>query len=301
MLIVPPMVLRQLEYLCALADNRHFGRAAEACHVSQPALSVAIRKLEAELGLELVHRDHRHVDLTPAGRELATWARQVLAGSDTFVTEASRLRGDLRGTLKLGVIPTALPVIAEVTSPLLVEHPSIDLELRSLSATEIAGQIETFAIDAGVTYLGRRAPRGLRQTPVFHERHVLLAPAGTTEAATIAWRELDGTRLCLLTAEMQNRRLIDAALRDAGASAKVRIETDSISGLLSFAHRGWSSVVSEAWLNLYGVPEGMRALRLVEPELSYPIGILTRASDHLPPLVVALLENAAVPESVLAA
>src|ERR1700712_1478622 len=101
------MQLRQLEYLCALADSRHFGRAAEACHVSQPALSTSIRKLEEELGLELVRRGRRYDDLTAPGKELVTWARRALATSQTFMAEASRLRGDLAGTLRLGVIPTA--------------------------------------------------------------------------------------------------------------------------------------------------------------------------------------------------
>jgi DNA-binding transcriptional LysR family regulator len=287
------MVLRQLEYLCALADKRHFGRAAAACHVSQPALSVAIRKLESELGVELVHRDRRYDDLTPAGEQLVKRARQVLATSATFTAEASRLKGDLSGTLRLGVIPTALPVIAEITTALLIEHPSVDLELRSLAATDIAAQLEAFTIDAGVTYLEKGPPRGLRATEIFRERYAFLAAGGKTGSRTIAWRKLDGASLCLLTAEMQNRRLVDAALAAARVETKVRVETDSISGLLSFAHRGWSSIVSETWLNLYGVPDGMRAQRLVEPELSYPIGIVTRDSDHLPPLPSALLKTAA--------
>lgn len=287
------MVLRQLEYLCALADKRHFGRAAEACHVSQPALSVAIRKLESELGLELVHRDRRYDDLTPAGKELVRWARQVLATSAIFTTEASRLKGDLSGTLRLGVIPTALPVIAEITTALLIEHPAVDLELRSLAATDIAAQLEAFTIDAGITYLESPPPSGLRATEIFRERYAFLVAADEVVGRTITWRELDGTSLCLLTAEMQNRRLVDAALAAAEVATKVRIETDSISALLSFVHRGWSSIVSEAWLNLYGVPADMRALRLVDPELSYPIGIVTRDSDHLPPLPSALLATAA--------
>lgn len=285
------MVLRQLEYLCALADHRHFGRAAEACHVTQPALSVGIRKLETELGLELVHRDRRYDDLTAAGKELVTWARRVLDTSATFTAEASRLRGELSGTLRLGVIPTALPAISEIATPLLTRHPAVDLELRSHPAAEIAGQVESFGIEAGVTYLEESLPAGLRGTEIFRERYVYLAPAGTIRKATMAWRDLDGIRLCLLTAEMQNRRFVEAALAAAGASPSVRIESDSISGLLSFAHSGWASVVSDAWLRLFGVPEGMRAVRLVDPEVSHPIGIVTRDSGHLPPLVAALLAN----------
>ena len=290
------MLLRQLEYLCALADARHFGRAADACHVSQPALSVGIRKLESELGLELVHRDRRSGDLTPAGKVLVTRARQILANSATFAAEASRLRGDLSGTLRLGVIPTAVPAVATIITPLLTEHPAVDLELRSLSATDVTAQIEAFVVDAGVTYLSNEPPRGLRHTKIFRERYAFLTASSRGTEETIGWRELNGASLCLLTAEMQNRRLIDAALDAAGVATKVRIETDSVSGLLSFASGGWSSIVSQAWLDVFGVPEGMSARRLVDPDLSYPIGIVTRDSAHPPPLVSALLRTSPVLE-----
>lgn len=285
------MVLRQLEYLCALADERHFGRAAAACHVSQPALSVAIRKLEAELGLELVHRDRRYDDLTPQGKELLRWARQILAGVDSLSSEASRMSGTLSGKLRIGAIPTALPLIARITSPLVTQHPAVELEVRSMAASEIAAQVERFAVDVGITYLDREMPRGLRGVPVFNERYVFLTGETKVRKSTIAWRDLDGMALCFLTSEMRNRRIVESALLAAGAATTARVETDSISALLSFALQGWSSVVSEAWLELYGVPAGMRALRLVEPELSQPIGIVTRDSALLPPAVVALLAS----------
>jgi DNA-binding transcriptional LysR family regulator len=285
------MLLRQLEYLCALADRGHFRRAAEACHVTQPALSVGIRKLESELGIELVQRSRNYGDLTPAGKELVIWARQVLASSQTFTTEASRLRGELAGTLRLGVIPTALPVVGDIITPLLLQHPALDVELRSLSASDIVAQIETFTVDAGISYLADRPPAGLRYTEILRERYAYLAVATDASGETIPWRELAGASLCLLTSEMQNRQLVDAALQAAGVTTRVRIETDSISGLLSLAHRGWSTIVSEAWIGIYGVPPGMRARRLIDPDLSYPIGIVAREAKHQPPLVDALLRT----------
>jgi DNA-binding transcriptional LysR family regulator len=97
----------------------------------------------------------------------------------------------------------------------------------------------------------------------------------------------------MLTQDMQNRRIINAALAKAGVRVGARIETDSISALLSFARAGWSSVVSDAWLTFFGVPEGMRALRLVEPEVVQPVGIVTRESPLLSPLLEALLSSSA--------
>ncbi len=285
------MVLRQLEYLSALARERHFGRAAAACHVTQPALSVAIRKLESELGIELVRRGRGYDELTPQGAELLQWARQTLASADGLLAEAARLTGELGGRLRLGVIPTALPAIAEITAPLLLEHPSVDLEIRSFSSREIAAGLESFSIDAGLTYLDNEPLGPLRGQPLYTERYVYLT-AEATRAKRVRWASLDGASLCLLSAEMQNRRIVEAALRQSGAAARTRIESNSITALLAFARAGWASIVSDTWLQLYGVPEGMRAIPLVEPDVGYTIGIVTRDSKLQPPAVKALLERA---------
>ncbi|MFN8217391.1 MAG: LysR family transcriptional regulator [Solirubrobacterales bacterium] len=285
------MVLRQLEYLSALAEERHFGRAAAACHITQPALSVAIRKLEAELGVELVQRGRNYDDLTPQGHELLRWARQTLASVDGLVSAAARLTGELRGRLRLGVIPTALPTVAELTAPLLAANPQVDLEIRSLSSTEIGAQLESFRIDAGITYLDNEPLGRLRGRPLYTESYALLS-GEEGDAADLPWAALDGSSLCLLSPEMQNRRIVEAALERSGARARARIESNSISALLSFARAGWSSIVSRTWLSLYGVPEGMRAVRLVEPEVAYTIGIVTRDTELLPPVVGALLDSA---------
>lgn len=283
------MFLRQLDYLTALARERHFGRAAEACHVSQPALSVAIRKLEVELGVQLIHRDRRYDDLTAEGRALLRWAQQARASIDGLTAEAARLAGGLSGRLRLGVIPTALPAVASITEPLLGAHPAVDLEVRSMPSSEIAGQLDSYEIDAGITYLDNEPLGPLSAHPVYEERYVFLTAAGGEEAS-IGWSQLDGASLCLLTPEMQNRRIIDGALAAAGAEARARVETNSISALLSFARAGWSCVVADAWLRLYGVPQGMRALTLTDPEARHAIGVVTRESELQPPLVRALVE-----------
>jgi DNA-binding transcriptional LysR family regulator len=284
------MFLRQLEYLSALARERHFHRAAAACHVTQPALSVAIRKLERELGVELVQRGRHYDDLTPQGRELLRWAQQVLASVDALFANAARMGGDLRGQLKLGVIPSALPAIATLTEPLLKDHPSIAVQVRSLSSNEIGAQLESFDVDAGITYLDNEPLGRLRGEPLYTEGYAYLT-AEPIEAKELPWAALDGVALCLLTPEMQNRRIIDAALRESGATARACVESDSISALLSFARAGWSSVVSKIWLDVYGVPAGMRAVPLVEPEVGHTIGIVTRDTDLPSPIVDALLTH----------
>lgn len=286
--------LRQLEYLVALARERNFGRAAAACNATQPAVSVAIRKLEAELGLELVSRQSREAALTPQGESLLPWARAALAGVDGLGTEAARLAGELRGRLRLGVIPTALPAVAEITAPLLAANPEVDLEVRSLSSDRIVDELVSYRIDAGLTYLDNEPLGQLARTPVYTERYVFLT-ADPPPGDRVPWGRLDRVALCLLTPDMQNRRIVDAALRAGGAAPATRIETNSISALLSYARAGWPSVVSDAWLELYGVPPGIAALPLVEPEVSHAVGLVTRQTELTPPLVGALLEGLAAP------
>src|SRR5947209_3005612 len=109
------MVLRQLEYLVALAREKHFGRAAESCHVSQPTLSAAIRLLEEDLGAPMVERGHRFVGLTPQGRLAVEHAQRILAEAESLRQSLEELDNGLTGRLRLGAIPTALPIVSQIT------------------------------------------------------------------------------------------------------------------------------------------------------------------------------------------
>lgn len=284
------MNLRQLEYLVALAGEGSFGRAAERCGASQPAVSVAIAKLEGELGVELVQRESRGAVLTPPGESLVRWAREALASVDGLTVEATRFAGALNGRLTLGVIPSALPAVAGITRGLLSAHPGIHLEVRSLSSDKIVDELAAFRIDAGLTYLDNEPVGAVTTTAVYTERYVFL----TTErrrGRNVRWSDLDGSSLCLLTPDMQNRRIIDDALDRNGAAVSAVVETDSISALISYVRAGWPSIVSDAWVELYGVPEGMEALPLVAPQISHSVGLVTRITGLAPPLVRALTES----------
>jgi len=280
--------LRQLEYLTALARERHFGRAAQACHVSQPALSAAIRKLERELGVALVNRQQRYDDLTPEGRALLPWAQQALASLDGLTAEATRLRDSLTGTLRLGVIPTALSAASLITGPLLKRHPDVRVEVRSLSSIEIGRQLADHELDAGVTYLDNEPLGAIIATPIYDERYLFLTQSEHPPGETIGWSELKGVPLCLLTRDMQNRRIVDAALRDAGVEASARVEADSISALLSFARTGWSCVTAQTWVALQGPPPGMRSLALTDPEITHTVGLVEPETDLVHPILRAL-------------
>ncbi len=255
------MFVRQLTYLVALARERHFGRAADACSVSQPALSAAIRNMEDELGLAIVQRRGRSFEgFTPEGERLLGWARQILADWSNLRQEAAGARRGLSGRLRMGAIPTALPVVWLLTEACLAVHPRIDHAVFSLSTAEIVRQLDAFELELGLTYLEDDALRRFDTMPLYRERYVLLARAGALrgQPATLGWSEAAALPLCLLTDNMQNRRIVDDAFHRAGVAARPRVETDSVIALYSHVrHAGLFSIVPHSLLSLFEMREGV--------------------------------------------
>jgi DNA-binding transcriptional LysR family regulator len=289
------VVLQHLTYLAALARERHFGRAAAACGVSQPTLSAGIRRLEQELGFPVVRRGHRFEGLTPEGERVLDWAQQILADVDGLEVEVAALRGGLGGRLRIGAIPTALSSVSSLTTPLCARHPSVTVTVQSLSSMQIERGLDEFELDAGLTYLDWEPLVGVRALPLYRERYVLLTQADGPFAGArrVRWRDAAAAPLCLLTEDMQNRRIVNAIFREAGGGPRPGIETNSITALVAHVRDGrWSSVMARAWLHIFDVPADLRAIPLVAPETTRSIGLVWRDRDPEPLLVRALLEVA---------
>lgn len=289
------MVLKHLVYLAALARERHFGRAAEACHVSQATLSEAIRRLEAELGVPLVERGHRFQGLTPEGQRALEWTHRILADADGMRADLAAMRDGIGGHLRLGAIPTSLPVVSRLTGPLRERHPALQVAIRSLSSREIERGLHEGELDAGLTYLENEPLRGVRQQPLYDERYLFVAPRESRWAsgASVRWRDAATAPLCLLSPDMQNRRIVDALFARAGASPEPAVETNSISTLYAQVRDGGlCAVMADTWLHGFGMPAGMAALPLVEPSARQAVGIVWRDRDPEPALVRALVAQA---------
>ncbi|MFJ2510873.1 LysR substrate-binding domain-containing protein [Streptomyces griseoviridis] len=276
------MLLRQLEYLVALARERHFARAAAACHVSQPSLSAAVRRLEHELRVPIVRRGNRYEGLTPEGEVVLAWAHRILAERDSLRQELSSLRDGLTGTLRLGVVPTALPAATLLTTPFCDRHPRAGVSVESLSSADITLQLTEFALDVAMTYLDDDTPRQARRFPLYEERYVLLTPVDgpLAHAARARWSEAAALPLCLLNPRMRNRRIMDECFAADGATARPAIESDSVAGLYAHLPGGrWSSVISHAWLHLFGVPDGMRIVPLEGPAHGPRVGLVVTRGE----------------------
>ncbi|QWF69684.1 LysR family transcriptional regulator [Methylomonas paludis] len=280
------MFIRQIHYLLALAKTGHFGRAAEISHVSQPALSTAIQHLEEELGVTVIKRGQRFQGFTEEGERVLEWARILAQNWEGMRQAAVQYSRQLSGVLRIGAIPTTLAVTPQLTKPWQSQYPGIAIKLVSLSAEEIIHQLDSFELDLGLSYLDDLRLKGFKTMVLYRERHVLLArhPDPGLLKQNLNWRDLANLPLCLLTQNMQNRRLIDAAFRDVGITPKVMLETDSIFAL--YAHvrsAGLYSVVPHSMLNQFETQLDISALPLI-PELSREIGLIMRRQDLPSPI-----------------
>lgn len=289
------MFIRQFEYLDALAREKHFRRAAEACHVSQPTLSSALAQLEDELGVLLIERDPRFQGLTPEGEIVLARVRRVLVEIELMRAEVAEARDGLAGKLRFGVIPTALPLAVHVTAPFCVACPAVTLEVLSLTSAEILARLENFELDAGMTYLDNEPLPGVVAKPIYAETYCLLTRADGPlgNRTSITWSEAANLKLCLLTGDMQNRRIIDGIFRSVGKSPKPSMETNSIFNLCTHAALpGVNSVASTQVLELFGPPQGVKALPLVEPDARRIVGLVVADRDPAPPLARKLMQTA---------
>jgi DNA-binding transcriptional LysR family regulator len=295
------MNIRHLRYFVALARERNHARAAASCNVTQPTLSEAVRQLEHDLAVPLIDRNgQRFRGLTPEGERVLGWAQRILADEDALEQELSEMRVGLAGDLRFGVIPAAMPVTPLITNPFSKTHPLVTLRLLMHSSIEIQRGLDEGTLEAGLTYLDNEPLRNVRMLPLYREHYMLLTPNGGPfdTRRSVSWREAAGMPLCLLTRDMQNRRIIDRLFAEGGsAKPKVAIETNSVVALMAHVGSGqWSSVIPHTFLGLLGrqdaTPGGFNTVPLVEPEASQSVGLVVSERDPLPPLARALLKSA---------
>jgi len=194
------VTLRQLRYLSALARHGHFGRAAESCAVTQPALSMQIADLERTLGVKVVERRPGEVFLTEIGREIARRGEDLLTASRDLVDFARHRAQPLTGRLTLGVIPSLAPYLLPKVLPLLQQrYPELRLELRESQTRQLVTDVRSGALDAALLALPA-GNRDLDSIALFDDEFLLAVPADDPrpETATVAVDEIDQSRLILL-------------------------------------------------------------------------------------------------------
>ncbi|MCR8725707.1 LysR family transcriptional regulator [Frigidibacter sp. ROC022] len=287
-------MIDRLEMFVALAQERHFGRAAERIGVTQPTLSSALKALEESLGVQLVHRGSRFQGLTVEGERAYVRALSLIADARALRDEMRAARDVLTGDLRLGVVPTALPMVADLVAPFFDRHPGVRFQIMSRTSAEILDQVDDNLIDAGITYLDAAATARREAVPLFAESYCLLVAAGDERAAreSIGWAELGDLPLCLLTRDMQNRRIVDRNLSEAGVAPMPMVESNSYMALLGHVLTGrWASVVPNKLAEILTATAAVAAVP-IEGGNAATVGLIVAPRDPHTPALAALIAQA---------
>lgn len=227
------MNVRALQYFVKLADVKHFSKAAEACFVSQPTLSTQIRKLEEELGVQLVERAPRKVMLTPVGEEIAERARSVLNEIEQIRAVARRNLNPAEGTLRLGIFPTLAPyLLPHVIPTLRKKFPKLKLQIAEEKTDDILNMLHRGTLDAALLALPINDD-GLRVKVLFQEPFVLATPEDHPLAgkSLVTTEDLRGSELLLLEEGHCLREHALEVCSLAGASERVDFHATSMETL----------------------------------------------------------------------
>lgn len=288
-------MIDKLELLLALAKERHFGRAAESCGVTQPTMSTSLKQLEEILGVMLVQRGSRFVGFTPEGERALEWARRIVGDARAMKQEITSLKHGLSGELRIAAIPTVLGMVASLTTPFRARHPDVRFRIVSCTSSDVLGLLENLEVDAGLTYIENEPVGKVRTIPLYRESYRLItSPSGMFgDRKEVTWREVGQVPLCLLPPNMQNRRIIDRALRAAGTQAQPTLTSNSIIVLYTHVKTGrWSSVMPAKLAETLGFSDAVRAIPIVDPDVTYSIGLVVSPRDPMTPLLSAFIQTA---------
>ncbi|MBM7063177.1 LysR family transcriptional regulator [Pseudomonas sp. UL073] len=289
------MDIKQLKFLVALDEARHFGQAATRCHITQPTLSMRLRNLEDELQLQLVQRGQRFEGFTPAGERVLAWARSVLAAYDGLQVEAAACRGSLSGTLRLGVVPLSSFDPMPLLQRLHRQHPHLRFVLSALSSEQILEQLASNRLDLGLSYLDRLDPqqfdyRSLAETRMgllYHPQHFQF------DASPLHWDALVELPLGLLSSGMHFRQSIDHNFRSRGLSLTPLLETDAVHQLLQAVQSGLCCAVMPLPSGLSALDAELRLQPIEDAHTLAPLGLIMRRGEPRSALAAACFEAVA--------
>ncbi len=237
----------------------------------------------------------RFHSLTPEGERVVDWARRIVGDTHAMCEEIDALKHGLVGHLRIAAIPTALAMVSALTTPFRALHPNVRFSVLSRTSIQVFTLLENFEIDAGLTYLDNEPLGHVKTVPLYQEHYRLLTAADSLlgDREQVTWAEVGKIPLCLLTPNMQNRRIIDQLLRSSGVEPAPTLESDSMIVLFTHVRSGrWASVMPEQLALTLGLIDTIRAIRIVEPEAVHEIGLVVPDREPMTPLTAALVTEA---------
>ncbi|MAL77804.1 MAG: LysR family transcriptional regulator [Sneathiella sp.] len=288
-------MIDKLEMFIAVAKVGHFGRAADQLGITQPTLSTGIKNLEEQLGVKLIFRGSRYGGLTPEGQSALNWARRIVSDTRQLKEEMRFKRHGLSGQLRIAVIPTALTWAARLTSRFCESHPKARFTLLSRPSIEILAMMDNLDIDAGITYLDSEPTGKVSAEPLYRESYRLVCASGSPFAgrASVRWQELQGQKLCLLTPDMQNRRIINRHFHEAGVNADALIESNSTVVLISAVESGgWLTVLPTDIATFLTEGKDLALIPFSESISNPSVGLIAPYREPHTPILQELLNEA---------
>lgn len=285
-------MIDKLEMFLAVAKERHFGRAAASLGITQPTLSAGIKQLEEQLGVLLVFRGSRFGGLTPEGQSALVWARRIVGDTRQLREEMRATRHGLSGRLRIAVIPTALTWAARISARFGAAHPNVGLTILSRTSVEILQMIDDLDVDAGISYLDNEPLGRVSTVRLYDERYMLVCGAGSPLAGRdrIGWSDLAGHRLCLLTGDMQNRRIVNRNLLEAGVTPQAAVESSSTVVLVAHVlEGGWITILPEDIAAFLTLGKPLRMIPVDGTGTSHAVGLVAPWREPHTPVLEALL------------
>ncbi|MEW5546844.1 LysR family transcriptional regulator [Pseudomonas soli] len=275
------MDIKQLKFLIALDQTRHFGQAAALCHITQPTLSMRLRNLEDELDLVLVKRGQRFEGFTEAGERILAWARTLLAAHDGLQAEAASCRGQVVGSLRLGTVPLASFNPMQLLMPLRAKYPELHFQLSSLSSEQVIDGLSRNQLDLGICYLDQV------NTSFFEVIELSITTMGLLhdtrhfqfEADSLHWEDLGDLPLGLLSKGMHYRQSLDLSFRSRGLTPNAVLESDSTFQLIQAINTGVCCAIMPLGCGLEELSQHMRIIPVQEASIHSPVGLLLRRSE----------------------
>ena len=276
--------IKHLRYFVALAQHRHFGRAADACAISQPALSLQIKDLEELLGAQLVERDRRQIQLTGLGETFAGRAQQILRSVDELADLARASNPSLGGRLRIGMIPTVAPYLLPAVIRRLTERfPAVDLRPREAVTGKLTEDLMSGGLDVAVMALPASEP-SLQDHPLFQEEFVLVRPVTDRHKPAPGIDSLRQMRLLLLEEGHCFRDQALAFCNMTSGLAQDPMEGSSLATLVRMVGAGMGvTLIPEMAVAAETSAVEVSIARLAEPRPARSIGLVWRRTNPLAP------------------
>ena len=285
------MFIRQFEYLIALEKERHFGRAAEKCFVSQPSLSTALNQLEDELGVKIILRDHKFIGFTNEGKKVVEWSKIILTNQKGLIDDIILMKDNLVGLLRIGVIPMSSPVLPMVSEILNNHLPSIKINIEFLGSDNLQKKLDNYEIDAAITYIEDIDKKKYENQKLYNENLSLMFGNNllSDKIISITWKEASKMPLCLLSKFMKERENMDKAFKESNSIPSPKLECNSIFQLaFHVMSQNIATIVPSGFSTKNNAFPNTREIPLIEPIVRKPVGLVWKKAEPPFPMTKAL-------------